>query len=105
MADYTARRAQLMARLKELDHRLHDIEAELDEPHSPDWEEAAIEREDEEVLERMGAASQQEIARIRAALERMRREEYGICVRCGTGISEERLDVLPATPFCRDCAR
>jgi RNA polymerase-binding transcription factor DksA len=26
-------------------------------------------------------------------------------VTCGKEISAERLDVLPATPFCRDCAR
>ena len=41
---------------------------------------------------------------IRAALQRMDEGEYGYCVKCGTEIMEERLDVLPYTPFCRDCA-
>ena len=105
MADIGARRGQLMARLKELDHRLHDIEDELDEPHSKDWEEAAVEREGEEVLEQMGAASRQEIAGIRAALDRIRSGEYGFCVTCGSEIAARRLDAVPATPFCQKCAR
>ncbi|MBM3612798.1 MAG: TraR/DksA family transcriptional regulator, partial [Alphaproteobacteria bacterium] len=25
--------------------------------------------------------------------------EYGFCARCGSAISAERLDLLPATPF------
>jgi RNA polymerase-binding transcription factor DksA len=34
----------------------------------------------------------------------MEKGEYGICVACGDPISEERLDVLPHTPKCRNCA-
>jgi len=30
--------------------------------------------------------------------------EYGYCTVCGEKISEERLDLLPATPFCRNHA-
>lgn len=98
------RRKALMARLGELDSRLHAIEAALDVEHSKDWEEAAVEREDDEVLEQLGQAGQEEIRSIRAALQRLRAGSYGTCVRCGEEISTERLDVLPATPFCRTCA-
>mgnify|MGYP001088980676 CR=1 FL=1 len=42
---------------------------------------------------------------LRAALARIEDGTYGTCVRCGAVISAERLDVLPATPFCRHCAR
>lgn len=98
------RRAQLLKRLAELDERLHDIEAELDTHQAKDWEEMATEREDEEVLEGLGLQGQEEIARIRAALKRLREGEYGSCTICGGTISEKRLDLLPATPFCKDCA-
>lgn len=98
------RRAQLLKRLAELDERLHDIEAELDTHQAKDWEEMATEREDEEVLEGLGLQGQEEIARIRAALKRLREGEYGSCTICGETISEKRLDLLPATPFCKDCA-
>jgi RNA polymerase-binding transcription factor DksA len=93
-----------MQRLGELDHRLHSIEAELDSPHSKDWDEAAVEREDEEVLEGLGQSGQQEIRRIRAALQRLREGEYGFCVKCGAEIASDRLDVVPETPFCAPCA-
>ena len=39
-----------------------------------------------------------------AALDRMEQGEYGFCVTCGKRISEERLDILPHTPFCKDDA-
>ena len=104
MTDVAARKAVLLKRLSELDIRLHAIEAELDAPHSKDWEELAVEREGDEVLEQLGQSGQDEILRIRAALQRIRDEEYGFCARCGEKISEERLDVLPDTPLCRTCA-
>jgi RNA polymerase-binding transcription factor DksA len=45
-----------------------------------------------------------EIARIRAALDRIRAGSYGICTVCGEQISTDRLDVLPETPMCKVCA-
>jgi RNA polymerase-binding transcription factor DksA len=95
----------LKARMAELDARLHTIEDELDSHQSKDWEELAVEREEDEVLEGIGTSGLAEIERIRAALSRIAEGEYGVCVRCGEEISAERLDVLPATPFCRNCAK
>jgi RNA polymerase-binding transcription factor DksA len=95
----------LKARMAELDERLHNIEAELDSHQSKDWEELAVEREEDEVLEGIGTSGLAEIERIRAALARIEAGEFGVCVRCGEEISPERLDVLPATPFCRNCAK
>jgi RNA polymerase-binding transcription factor DksA len=104
MTDLAKRRMQLTDRLATLDARLHEIEDELDSHQSKDWEEMAVEREDDEVLEGLGVSGQEEIARIRAALARIEAGEYGVCVTCGEDIAEERLDLLPATPFCRRCA-
>ncbi len=98
------RRQTLMARMEYLDTRLHVIDDELDSHNSPDWEELAVEREADEVLEGMGMSGLEEMRAITAALERMDAGEYGTCVSCGEKISEERLDVLPYTPFCRTCA-
>jgi len=104
MLDATPYRRAMLARLAELGLRLHDIEAELDEPHSKDWEDRATEREGDEVLEQLGQSGQTEIMRIRAALKRIREDTYGLCVRCENPVSEERLAVLPETPLCRTCA-
>jgi RNA polymerase-binding transcription factor DksA len=104
MVDLAKRRAQLEERMKLLENRLQEIEEELDSHQSKDWEELATEREGDEVLESLGVSGQTEIARIRAALARMDAGEYGYCTKCGGEISEERLDLLPWTPFCRACA-
>jgi RNA polymerase-binding transcription factor DksA len=101
MVPVETRKAQLEARLKDLNSRLHNIADELDEPASKDFEERAT--EGEEVLEDLGAAGLQEIRMIEAALDRIERGTYGICVNCGDPISSERLDVLPHTPRCREC--
>jgi RNA polymerase-binding transcription factor DksA len=97
-------KATLEARLKDLDTRLHGIEAELDEPTSPDVEERATEREGDEVLEQLGNAGLVEIEQIRAALKRIEDNEYGFCTVCGEEISNERLDVVPHAAMCRNCA-
>jgi RNA polymerase-binding transcription factor DksA len=104
MVPIETRKRQLEDRLAELRGRLAKIDAELDQPHSTMFSEAAIERESDEVLEDLGAAGLLEIRMIEAALARIARDEYGVCVTCGDPISQERLDVLPQTPKCRNCA-
>ena len=98
------RRAALEARLAELNVRLEKIEDHLDDAPEKDWSEAAQDAENDEVLEELGNVGQKEIAAIRAALKRMDDGTYGTCVKCGEDISEQRLDVLPYTPFCKDHA-
>jgi|GEM_PF-70616 len=98
------RKAAMQARLADLGIRLQAIEAELDSHSEKDWEELAVQREGDEVLEATGLSGQQEIRMIQAALSRIDTGDYGHCARCGGDISEARLDVLPFTPFCRDCA-
>ncbi|MBN2629565.1 MAG: TraR/DksA family transcriptional regulator [Rhodobacteraceae bacterium] len=98
------RKAELLARKADLTNRLVVLDAELDSHNNPDWEELAVERESDEVLEGMGQSGQAELRMIDAALDRIEAGDYGFCAKCGVKISEERLDVLPYTPFCRDCA-
>lgn len=94
----------LIRRLAELQGRLHEIEDTLESHNARDWEEMALEREGDEVLEDLGNAGKAEIAQIRAALARIEDGTYGVCTKCGDDISAERLETLPATPFCRNCA-
>jgi RNA polymerase-binding transcription factor DksA len=98
------RKSALFARLTELGARLEAIDHELVTHHDPDWEELAVEREGDEVLEATGNAGLIEIAQIRSALARIAGGTYGTCTRCGEAIAEARLDALPWTPFCRSCA-
>ncbi|MGR3712367.1 MAG: TraR/DksA family transcriptional regulator [Shimia sp.] len=104
MLESESRKEALLARMAELDQRMHDIEAELDAPHSKDVEDHALEIEGEEVLEVLGLQSQQEAIKIRAALGRLQSGEYGACFSCGEEIAPERLDLLPETTLCVACA-
>jgi RNA polymerase-binding transcription factor DksA len=104
MMDVDARRTQLEARLKELRARLDRIEDELEEPVSDRFNEQAVEREDDEVLEDLGAAGLREIRMIEAALQRIEAGTYGSCANCGAPIEPERLNAIPAAPLCAVCA-
>lgn len=97
-------RKKLEQRLAYLENRLENIEDQLDDPRSADWEENATESEGDEVMEELGLSGLTEIKAIKAALKRLDAGTFGECVKCGEQISVERLDTLPHTPFCRNCA-
>ena len=105
MKSVADRRAQLEARLDQIDSKLHEIERALDQPGPRDDDDRATFREDDEVMEGIGVKGEREITMIRAALDRIEAGTYGDCVTCGLPISEDRLDLLPATPYCRRCAK
>ena len=105
MPDFAAARTRLQAQLAELEPRLANIARDLDTPPDRDWDELAIEVEDDEALEHQGALVSREIASVRRALGRIEDGTYGICARCGGEIGEARLDARPEAALCIDCAR
>jgi len=104
VADHDEACRALKQRLAVLTQRTSRIEAHLREPGARDSEELATERQNDEVLEGLGDAELQEIAEIRAALTRIADGAYGECATCGESIAEGRLEALPFTPLCIDCA-
>jgi len=100
MSELAARKKQLTDRAAELTARLAGIEASLDEAPAQDWEDLAVERTDDEMLETLGLSGQHELRQIAAALARIEEGSYGLCATCGQPIAAGRLDLLPYTPFC-----
>lgn len=49
--------------------------------------------------------SYEDIRRINFALQRMEQRQYGLCTNCGCVVDTKRLEIIPETPFCSDCAR
>lgn len=45
------------------------------------------------------------ISKVDHALARIETGSYGLCERCGNAIPVDRLDALPYTTLCVDCAR
>ena len=96
-------RERLVARRDELNARLARIESDLDAAASPDSDERATERQDDEVMEALGGAGLAELRSIDAALDRIAEGRFGICTRCGDPISPARLDAVPYAALCVDC--
>jgi RNA polymerase-binding transcription factor DksA len=48
----------------------------------------------------LAAALREQLADVEGALARMDHGTYGRCQECGEVISADRLEAMPATPFC-----
>lgn len=102
--DIDRQKQALEDRRKLLTQHLSDVEHSLDETPPKDWEDRASERQGDEVLESLGNAELAELRRIDAALARIEAGDYGDCQKCGETISDARIELLPDTPFCKNCA-
>jgi DnaK suppressor protein len=73
-----------------------------DDEHDPEGATLAFERQHTAaLLER----ALEQIAEIEAAIGRLDEGTYGICVRCGQPIGQDRLAARPAAATCVRCAR
>jgi RNA polymerase-binding protein DksA len=97
---------QILLDLKqEVSGRIDAIDRDIrHEGMSADWSEQASERENDEVLESLGNSSEQELAMIKFALLRIDNGNYFHCDQCGDDIPPARLELLPFTAHCVNCA-
>ena len=70
----------------------------------PDFEEQAVETENDDVLAKLGDAIRDEMLQVGKALERLDSDRYGTCETCGKPIPEKRLEALPYVTQCATCA-
>jgi len=69
----------------------------------PDPTDRATQESDRNFELRIRDRERKLIAKIREALDRIDRDEYGICESCGEEIAESRLKARPVTTLCIDC--
>ena len=85
--------------------RVNTIDKDIrHEELSSNWTEQATERENDEVLESLGNAAEQELIMIDSALKRIDSGDYFSCSICGEDIPPARLELLPFTTHCVNCA-
>jgi DnaK suppressor protein len=99
-------RDRLLARRAELQHRKQRIELDLQRQHEPlskDFDDQAIQLENDETLQAIGHAAARELEEIDVALARMARGLYGRCKNCGEEISAARLEAIPHASVCQRC--
>lgn len=97
-------KSQFTQRIVELQQRIGAIHRDFADGRDTDWSEQAGERENEEVLNALESEAKVEIQHLSNAITRMENGSYGICQKCGEGISKERLEVQPAAENCIECA-
>ncbi|MFM1801911.1 MAG: hypothetical protein RJA81_1263 [Planctomycetota bacterium] len=70
-----------------------------------DTVDAAVDAANEEINTQLVEIESRELEQIEHALEMMSRGVYGRCEYCGNKIAIERLNALPYTNCCIECAR
>ena len=103
-AKYEGLREALEAKKEELTIRLDRIHANLRRGSDADSKERAKEFEDNEVVDALGNEAREELAKISAAMQRLDKGDYGLCVGCGLEIEPGRLEVYPYADECIECA-
>ncbi len=104
MGEYDGIIEKLNQKKDELEERLERVEGSLRKTHAKDWSEQAQERENEEVVEQLEQSIRVELNQIYEALSRVENDEYGTCEVCDGPIRPERLEALPYTNRCFNCA-
>lgn len=90
---------------KELKERIKGLKKSLTSTRSKDWDEAAVEAENDEVLEAIYAETAAELLQVKFALKRIKLKEYSNCAQCGEEINKKRLTIVPYTTLCIKCAQ
>lgn len=102
--DRSSIQKSLLEKREELLSRLKAIQKDSRETRDADFEEQALEAENDEVLTELGREALEEISQIDTALQRLEEGSYGACMVCGVTINSARLNALPFSTTCIDCA-
>lgn len=95
---------ELSQKQKELSARIEAITNDFQKGRSADFAEQTTESENDEVLTVIRDEATDELRQVNRAIQRIKDEEFGICITCGEDIAEARLKALPYTDFCINCA-
>ena len=90
--------------VRSLSAQSDDMKNLIKPQESVDEVDVASDAIDRNLLDSLGAKDAERLNMIDSALERIRLGRYGICISCGKEIPKERLEVLPYTVMCVNCA-
>jgi RNA polymerase-binding transcription factor DksA len=105
--NYSGIRERLLARQRELNvqhQRLVADRRRAAEPLSADSSDRAIQQANDEVVDSIDAAVENEARSIAVALSRLDAGRYGFCETCGGEIGAKRLAAVPYADQCQSCA-
>lgn len=100
----TTHESKLLELQQSLVKRVGAIKRDFSEGRSADFSEQATELENEEVLVQLKADAETELRLVNIALDKIKTGNYGECEKCSEQIAPARLEAIPYTQFCIDCA-
>ena len=95
---------KLLALKEQVFGRITNINQDVRNEMPADWQEQATARENDEVLDSLSHSTVQQLISINTALQRIEVNEYFICSSCGEDIPVARLELIPFTNLCVNCA-
>ena len=107
MKKFEQKKKQLIQLRNDYTQRIEAIQIDShhkEEPVEKDFAEQATQSENDDVLAALDDEAQHMVMQIDAALSRIKNGEYGRCTECGLEIPSQRLDAIPFTHLCIDCA-
>lgn len=94
------RQSELLARLERThEHLMHK------QPGSPNSHEQLTETANDDVVQALDQEGREELVLVMRALDRIDSGEYYTCTVCGKEIGAARLEAIPYTDRCVNCAK
>jgi DnaK suppressor protein len=103
--DSTSERAKLEDELARAEEELALINQKLDEKGDFGLGQGASTVYEWEMNLALRESAEAKIKKIQLALERLDHGDYGLCEVCGQPIDPDRLEILPHTTLCVQCAQ
>lgn len=96
---------KLLSLKAELSNRVEKIDADLHHRQtSHKFSEQVVDQQNDDVLYNLKNEAEEELELIEHALLKLDRNLYGKCETCHDEISSARLEALPFTAYCKNCA-
>lgn len=95
---------ELLRQKTDLQQRVDLIHDHARNPLDADSGEQAAQIGNVEVVSALESEAVNELAEIKAAIQRLEAGDYGVCAICGEEIPTPRLMARPAATFCVGCA-
>ncbi len=91
---------EILAHLAQEDAEFRELWEDMD---PKDLVDVAAEDVDRKTLEALGAQEMRRLNLIESALARIPNGHYGVCMKCGARIPNERLEAIPYALLCIGC--
>jgi DnaK suppressor protein len=103
LEEVSERLLQMRRKVLQEVHDSYEASREIGQDGVPDIGDMSANTYSRDVLLNLSETQRQKVRDIDAALDRLAKGEYGICMRCEEEIPPRRMEVRPFSRYCVDC--